>query len=313
MKKKAILSLLLCLVTTFVFAQFSALTVYSNSNQKFWLFIDDVLQNEYSIPSIRITGLQDIPYKIRVEMDNPANNCVGQNVLISNIQANNNFVVIRDKANNYTFGKTNANINPIYIQNILLPNYSYFSDYQHYLLPGFNPNANYGQGNQHRGNPYNGYLQNSYGNANMYGSNQTHGNQGYGNQGYGNQGYGNQGYGNQGHGNQGHGNQGHGNSGQGMPNNCMPAANFNMSLSIIEKESFENSKLSTAKQVATKNPLCVVQIMQICRLFSFEQSKLDFAKYAYRFCVDPNNYFLVNEIFTFSATKNELNNFIEGR
>jgi len=304
--KKTLLSLFLSMITTLVFAQFGTLTVSSNSNQKFWLFIDDVLQNEYSIPSIRITGLEYIPYKIRVEIDNIANNCVGQTVLISNMQINNNFVVLRDKVNNYTFGKTSSNVNPIYIQNILLPNYSYFSDYQHYLLPGFSPNATYGQGNQHKGNPYKGYPQNPYGGGNNYGGNQGHGNQGHGNQGYGNQGHGNQGYGNQGHGNPGLGNQGHGTA-------CMPAGNFNMSLSIIEKESFENSKLATAKQVASNNPLCVTQIMQICRIFSFEQSKLDFAKYAYRFCVDPNNYYLLNDVFSFSASKDELRKYIEGR
>jgi len=292
MKKKTLLALFISLMTTLVFAQFGTLTVSSNTNQKFWLFMDDVLQNEYSIPSIRITGLQFTPYKIRIEMDNPANNCVGQTVLISNMQSNNNFVVIRDKANNYTFGKTTMNVNPIYIQNILLPNYSYYSDYQHYLQPGFNPNANYGQG--HKGNPYNGYPQNPYSNGNNYGGNQGHGNQGHGNQGYGNQGHGNQGPGNSSH-------------------NCMPAGNFNMSLSIIEKDAFDNSKLSTAKQVAANNSLCVNQIIQICRLFSFEQSKLDFAKYAYRFCVDPGNYFMVNDVFSFSASKDELRKFIEER
>ena len=312
--KKTFLSLFLSLIATLVFAQIGTLTVSSNSNQKFWLFIDDVLQNEYSIPSIRISGLQFSSYKIRVEMDNNANNCVGQNVLISNMPGHNNFVVIRDKYNNYSFGKTNVNVNPIYIQNLLLPNYSYFSDYQHYLLPGFNPNATYGQGNQHKGNPYKGYPQDPYGNGNNYGGNHGHGNPGQGNQGYGNPGYGNPGPGNQGHGNPGPGNpgQGHGNPNYGSPN-CMPAGNFNLSLSMIEKESFESSKLSTAKQVAASNPLCVSQIVQICRAFSFEQSKLDFAKYAYRFCVDQNNYLFLNDVFSFSASKDELRKFIEGR
>jgi hypothetical protein len=83
-----------------------------------------------------------------------------------------------------------------------------------------------------------------------------------------------------------------------------------MSLSIIEKESFDNSKLNTAKQVASNNALCVTQIMQICRLFSFDQSKLDFAKYAYHFCVDQNNYFMVNDVFSFSSSKDELQKFI---
>jgi len=283
MNKKIFLTLFLSIITTFLFAQYGTLTVSSNNNQKFWLFIDDVLQNEYSIHSIRITGLQFNSYRIRVEMDNAANNCVGQTVLISNMEINNNFVVSRDRANNYLFGKTRMPVNPIFIQHILLPNYSYYNDYQLYLMPGFNPYANYGQGNQYRGNQYNGYKPNFQGGGNNYG------------------------------GNQGHGNPGHGNPGGNISYPCMPAANFNNSISIIQKESFENSKLNTAKQIASNNNLCASQIAHICKLFSFEQSKLDFAKYAYRFCVDQNNYYLLNEVFSFAASKDELKKFIEGR
>jgi hypothetical protein len=66
-----------------MFAQYGNITVSSNTNQKFWLFVDDVLQNEYSTTLIRIQGLQYSYYKIRVEMDNLSNNCVGQEQLFS--------------------------------------------------------------------------------------------------------------------------------------------------------------------------------------------------------------------------------------
>jgi len=296
MIKKTILLLFLSIITSSVFAQFGTLTISSNTNQRFWLFIEDVLQNEYSTHSIRIQGLQLIPYRVRVEMDNPANNCVGQTVLISNMPNQNNYAVTVDRANNYLFSPTRTLANPFFIQNVILPNYSYYSYYQQYLFPGFNPNVNYGQG--YKGSPYKGNQ----------GSPSYGGNQGYGTPGYGTPGYGNSGYGNQG---------GHGippppppPSHYGM---CMSAGDFNKAMVIIRNESFESSKLNAAKQVTSNNRLCVSQIVQICNLFSFEQTKLDFAKYAYRYCADPNNYYQLNEVFSFAASKDELRKYIEGR
>ena len=85
---------------------------------------------------------------------------------------------------------------------------------------------------------------------------------------------------------------------------------FSRAISVIQKESFEDSKLNTAKQMTSNNRLCVSQIIQICGLFSFENTKLDYAKYAYRFCVDQNNYYQVNEVFTYSSSKDELRKYI---
>jgi hypothetical protein len=281
MIKKAFLITVMSIITTSVFAQYGTLTITNNSNQKFWLFIEDVLQNEYSTHSIRIQGLQLTAYRVRVEMDNADNNCVGQTIQISYLPNQNNYMVSRDRQNNYLFGKSNMQANPYFIQNVILPDYAYSSAYQQYLYPGFNPNVNYGQ-NQYKGSTYKGYQQ---------------GGRGYG----GNQGYGNQGYG---------GNQGHGTP---PPPACMPMPDFNKALSVIQGESFENSRLNTAKQITSKNYLCVSQIIQICRTFSYEQTKLDFAKYAYHYCVDKNNYFQLNEVFSYAASKDELRKYIDGR
>ena len=91
----------------------------------------------------------------------------------------------------------------------------------------------------------------------------------------------------------------------------MPDNDFNRALSAVESEDFESSMLDVAKQIVSKNPLCTDQIAQICRLFSFEKTKLDFAKYAYQYCVDKNNYYLINDVFEFSSSKNDLRKFVE--
>jgi hypothetical protein len=76
--------------------------------------------------------------------------------------------------------------------------------------------------------------------------------------------------------------------------------------------SFEETKLSTAKTVLSSNYISTAQVMEICRLFSFEDSKLDFAKFAYSKTVDPNNYFKVGNVFSFSSSKEALNDFLSG-
>ena len=272
------------------FAQYGMITVSSNSNQKFWLFIDDVLQNEYSTHIIRIQGMQYNYYKIRVEMDNNSNSCVGQSVYISNIANNNNYTVSKDKFNNFRFEKTNVNVTPYFIQNIILPDYSYYQGYDQFMYPGFNASVNYGQG-QYKGSAYKRYQNHSQG----YGNPSGHGNSGYGNP------------------------PGHGSTpGYAPPptppaphkSGCMNNNDFNRAYNTIKKESFENSKLEAAKQITASNWLCVSQIVQICKLLSFENSKLEYAKYAYRYCADKNNYYQVNDVFSFSASKTELWDYI---
>jgi hypothetical protein len=78
----------------------------------------------------------------------------------------------------------------------------------------------------------------------------------------------------------------------------------------IMNASFEETKLSTAKAVISSNCLTTEQVIDICMAFGFEASKLDFAKAAYTRTTDPANYFQVGTIFSFDASKNDLNSYI---
>lgn len=93
----------------------------------------------------------------------------------------------------------------------------------------------------------------------------------------------------------------------------MSGANFNAALSTIKKQSFEETRLKTAKQVINDNCLNVDQIIQIANTFSFEDNKLEFAKYAYDYCTEPKNYFKLNGIFSFSSNVDELSDYIQSR
>ena len=92
----------------------------------------------------------------------------------------------------------------------------------------------------------------------------------------------------------------------------MNSTNFMDAKKTIEEGSFDDTKLSTAKSIVTSNCLSTDQVIQICNLFSFEENKLAFAQFAYGYVTDPKNYFKVNNVFSFSTSKEELNSFIQG-
>lgn len=92
---------------------------------------------------------------------------------------------------------------------------------------------------------------------------------------------------------------------------AMSSTDFSDAKKTIVESSFDDTKLNTAKSIASANCLSADQIVQICKLFSFEESKLDFAKFAYEYCTDSKNYFKVNNVFSFSSSKDELSEFVQ--
>jgi hypothetical protein len=284
--KKIGLLLLVCSFILSSFAQPGTLLVSSSNNQRFWIFVDDVLQNEYSVPSIKLTGMRFQNYKIRIEIDNASAHCVGQIISITNQRYGDSYMVSY-RSSGYSISKTQSNIRPVLTQLLIQPNYNYYNDYYHYLYPGFGNPGNYwqGSGNNH-GKPY-------------------HYNQ-YPNQGGGYSG-----------GNKPPvvhpttppppppGGGGHGNIG-----NCRNSHEFALAINSLRNESFETGKINFAKSMTTSGPICVDQIIQVCNIFSFEASKLEYAKFAYQYCTDKNLYYLVNNVFQFQASKDELSKFI---
>lgn len=80
----------------------------------------------------------------------------------------------------------------------------------------------------------------------------------------------------------------------------------------ISGRTFEDSRLTIAKQVVSSNCLFASQVRDIMMLMTFEESRLDFAKFAYRFTYDLGNYYMLNDAFTFEMSIDELNEFIHG-
>ncbi len=211
----------------------TTLTIVAPRGLSFWLFVDDVLQNEQPVRSICVRNLWEDSFYIRVELDNPLQNCVGQFVDLKQSQT---LTIVRDDK---LFGMdySQIHVRPEVTIDLVTEQPSVGGNVQPPVPPTPPaPPMQFG----------------------------------------------------------------------------MTPQDYEDAYQVISNESFDSSKLTVAKQVISANPMTASQILGICKLFSFESNKLEFAKFAYANCVDQNKYYLLNEAFSYESSKRELNNYING-
>ncbi|PLX08366.1 MAG: hypothetical protein C0594_06120 [Marinilabiliales bacterium] len=95
----------------------------------------------------------------------------------------------------------------------------------------------------------------------------------------------------------------------------MPMSDYDFSTAknSIASKSFEDSKLTIAKQIVGSNCLLCSQVKEIMNLFDFEDTKLQFAKFAYDRTYDRGNYYQLNDAFDFESSIDELNKYVISR
>jgi hypothetical protein len=84
-------------------------------------------------------------------------------------------------------------------------------------------------------------------------------------------------------------------------------------IDAIKKESFEKNKVNLAKQYISGRHGFIRsdEVKSIVEQIPFSKGKLEVAKHGYSYVIDPFNYFVVSQAFTFSKEKEELNSFIQ--
>ena len=92
--------------------------------------------------------------------------------------------------------------------------------------------------------------------------------------------------------------------------NILCEGEFGNVANAINNRVFESDKILVAKQAIGGRLLSASQVGRVMDMFTFESTKLDFAKWAYRQCFDPQNYYIVNDAFTFSSSIRELDEYI---
>lgn len=92
----------------------------------------------------------------------------------------------------------------------------------------------------------------------------------------------------------------------------MDEGQFSNALRSVASKDFEDSKLTVAKQITGSNCLTADQVRRIMDEFDFEDSKLEYAKFAYNKTYDIGNYYMLNDSFDFESSIDELNEHING-
>ena len=81
----------------------------------------------------------------------------------------------------------------------------------------------------------------------------------------------------------------------------------------IKQNTLENGKLETAKEMTQENVLTAIQVAEITRLFTFDNNRLEFAKFAYENTYDRSSYNVVMDAIGFQKNKEALQRYIQGK
>jgi len=93
----------------------------------------------------------------------------------------------------------------------------------------------------------------------------------------------------------------------------MSQGQFQQALHQISNQRYESSRLSVAKQITRNNQLQSSHVRDIMHQFSFESTRLSYARFAYNHVMDPQNYFMVNDAFNYSSSVRALEQHIGSR
>ena len=94
------------------------------------------------------------------------------------------------------------------------------------------------------------------------------------------------------------------------PYYSMPSYAFMNLKNTLAAASFDATRLKIAKQAVSANRVVASQVAELMTLMTFESTKLDLAKYAFRYTLDKENYFVVNRMFTFESSIEELDEYL---
>jgi len=90
----------------------------------------------------------------------------------------------------------------------------------------------------------------------------------------------------------------------------MSTADFGQARESLRREWFESNRLSNARNIISRNHFTTDMVKELLYLFTFENNRLELAKYAFGHTVDKGNYFQLKEVFYMKGNKDELDRYI---
>ena len=102
-----------------------------------------------------------------------------------------------------------------------------------------------------------------------------------------------------------------------MPIGCagnreIRSAEFKNIKTAVNMETFSSDKIKLLNRLIHENCFSTNQISELMKTyFSFDSDRLEFAMMAYESCVDPQNYYQLNNLLSFSSSKDKLNQYVQ--
>jgi Domain of unknown function (DUF4476) len=281
--RKNFLTLAFLLLSTVLFAQYQSpvghLTVFCESGERFFMFLNGELQNETSQSNIRIEDLNQKYYSVKIQFeDKTLSEIIKNSVMVSDLNGVFSDVTYKIRVNKNRKTRMNFFSSVPVIENFIPPS-------NVYVIHG-NPN-------QTPTNVNNGGINIGGINVNI---NSPNSNQGSANP-------------------QGRVPQ---ENPQTQYKGCvgkyeMSNRDFDNGIMAINKETFDSDKKKTMNQIISNNCLSTNQISVLMKRYTFDSDRLAIAKFAVDYCVDPKNYYQLNALFTFSQNKDELINYVQSK
>ena len=99
----------------------------------------------------------------------------------------------------------------------------------------------------------------------------------------------------------------------GQQHQSMSAHEFQSALDMVEDTWRSREKMIVAKQIIENNYLSSRQVKRLVEEMGFESNRLELAKFGWEYVIDPENYYIVNQAFSFSSSVKELDDFMRRR
>ena len=94
---------------------------------------------------------------------------------------------------------------------------------------------------------------------------------------------------------------------------CATPDQMKMVIKAMKKESFDDGRLELGKLCVVLGHFCTNDLYRMAEMFSFDDNRLEFLKYAYRYCEDPENYYTLKDVFSFQSNFDKLMDSVQPR
>ena len=77
-------------------------------------------------------------------------------------------------------------------------------------------------------------------------------------------------------------------------------------LKTLDNQSFDDKKLEVGKLCVVLGHFCTDDLARMAKKFSFDDSRKQFLVFAYEYCEDPQNYYDLQDVFSFRSQFDEM-------